>query len=82
MGGRLREVRLYYANKFSTLTPIKSLGLIVHGLCFLGVNVFLIEYTYTYIFGLQLKEKKNKQVTSNKAKEATTNQKTNETLNV
>ena len=29
----------YYANKFSTLI----LGLIVRGLCFLGVNVFAIE---------------------------------------
>ena len=33
----------YYANKFSTLIPIKPLGLIGHGLCFLGVNVFSIE---------------------------------------
>ena len=33
----------HYANKFSTLIPIKPLGLIVHGLCLLGVNVFAIE---------------------------------------
>ena len=33
----------YYANKFSTLIPINPLGLIVHGLCFLGVNVLAIE---------------------------------------
>ena len=33
----------YYANKFSTLIPIKPLGLIVHSLCFQGVNVFAIE---------------------------------------
>ena len=33
----------YYANKSSTLIPIKPPGLIVHGLCFLGVNVFAIE---------------------------------------
>ena len=33
----------YYADKFSTLIPKKPLGLIVHGLCFLGVNVFAIE---------------------------------------
>ena len=26
-------------NKFSTPIPIKPLGLVVHGLCFLGVNV-------------------------------------------
>ena len=32
-----------YANKFSTLIPIKPLGLIAHGFCFLGVNVFAIE---------------------------------------
>ena len=39
-----RRTRIeYYANKFSTLIPIKPLGLIVHGLCFLGVNVFAIE---------------------------------------
>ena len=39
-----RRTRIeYYANKFSTLTPIKPLGLIVHGLCFFGVNVFAIE---------------------------------------
>ena len=36
----------YYANKFGTLIPIKPLGLIVHGLCFLGVNVFAIECIY------------------------------------
>ena len=34
----------YYANRFSTLIPIKPLGLIVHGLCFLGVDVFAIEF--------------------------------------
>ena len=33
----------YYANKFSTLIPIKPLGLIVHSLCSQGVNVFAIE---------------------------------------
>ena len=33
----------YYANKFSTLIPIKPLGLIFYGLCFLGVNGFAIE---------------------------------------
>ena len=33
----------YFANRFSALIPIKSLGLIIHGLCFLGVNVFAIE---------------------------------------
>ena len=39
-----RRTRIeYYANKFSTLISIKPLGLIVHGLCFLGVNVFAIE---------------------------------------
>ena len=39
-----RRTRIeYYANKFSTLIPIKLLGLIVQGLCFLGVNVFAIE---------------------------------------
>ena len=39
-----RRTRIeYYANKFSTLIPIKPLGLIVHGLCFLGVNIFAIE---------------------------------------
>ena len=39
-----RRTRIeYYANTFSTLIPIKPLGLIVHGLCFLGVNVFAIE---------------------------------------
>ena len=36
----------YYANKFSTLIPIRPLGLIVHGLCFLVVNVFAIECIY------------------------------------
>ena len=30
-------------NLVFTLIPIKPLGLIVHGLCFLGVNVFAIE---------------------------------------
>ena len=39
-----RRTRIeYYANKFSTLIPIKPLSLIVHGLCFLGVNVFAVE---------------------------------------
>ena len=39
-----RRTRIeYYANKFSTLIPIKPLGFIVHRLCFLGVNVFAIE---------------------------------------
>ena len=39
-----RRTRIeYYVNKFSTFIPIKPLGLIVHGLCFLGVNVFVIE---------------------------------------
>ena len=33
----------YYANKFSTLIPIKPLGLIVHGLCFLGIKLFAIK---------------------------------------
>ena len=33
----------YYANKFDTLIPIKPLGLIIRGLCFLDVNVFAIE---------------------------------------
>ena len=33
-----RRTRIeYYANKFSTLIPIKPLGLIVHSLCFFGV---------------------------------------------
>ena len=27
----------------NALIPIKPLGLIVHGLCFLGVNIFAIE---------------------------------------
>ena len=36
----------YHANKFSVLIPIKPLGLIVHSLCFLGVNVFAIECMY------------------------------------
>ena len=38
-----RTIIEYYANKFSTLIPIKPLGLIVHGLCFLGVNVYAIK---------------------------------------
>ena len=38
----------YYANKFSTLIPIKPLGLIVHSLCFQGVNIFAIECIHKY----------------------------------
>ena len=42
-----RRTRIeYYVNKFSTLIPIKLLGLIVHGLSLLGVNVFAIECIY------------------------------------
>ena len=40
----------YYANKFSTLIPIKPLGLIVHSLCFQGVNVFAIECILIVLF--------------------------------
>ena len=40
-----RRTRIeYYATNFSTLIPIKRLGLNVHGLCFSGVNVFAIDY--------------------------------------
>ena len=42
-----------YANKFSTLIPIKPLRLIVHGLCFLGVNVIAIECIHT-IFSIMM----------------------------
>ena len=38
----------YYENKFTALIQIKLLGLIVHGLCFLGVNVFAIKCIYSY----------------------------------
>ena len=48
-----RRTRIeYYANKFSTLIPIKPLGFTVHGLCFLGVNVFAIEGMLNRGFGL------------------------------
>ena len=33
----------YYANKLSILIPIKPLGFIVHGLCFLVASVFAWE---------------------------------------
>ena len=48
-----RRTRIeYYANKFSTLIAIKPLGLIVHVLCFLGVNVFAIECILSFKFVL------------------------------
>ena len=39
----IRRKKIEYANKFSTLIPIKPLGLIFYGLCFLGFNGFAIE---------------------------------------
>ena len=42
-------------NKFSTLIPINPLGLIVHGLCFLGVNVYKPTYVLTlYLLYIKL----------------------------
>ena len=41
-----RRTRIeYFENKFSTLIPIKPLGLIVHGLCF-WVSTFLQSSVY------------------------------------
>ena len=46
-----RRTRIeYYANKLITLISIKPFGLIVHGLCFLDVNLFAIECVYIYIY--------------------------------
>ena len=47
----------YFANRFSALIPIKPSGLIIHGLCFLGVNVFVIKCIWWLVwFGSGCKE--------------------------